>query len=236
MADPPIRPDDFPFDPMRPDKIDPILPNNDNEMDFYTQGASLPDIIKRLDPDKMAKRINPSVVDELRMLGERLVREVYHNTPQGTGALARSTKYRILPVRDSIGQQPYYQLDIIQDASARRRRETLENRHFYWYTVHHGMQPAGRLNRARPPSDKDSALYPWVERVVPTLDPEYTTNAIAWKKYKFGLQPNPYPEDSFRNKKRDIEETQSKIGQTIQFDLTDLPDVQMHYGRGRTRY
>ena len=219
MAEPPIRPDDFDFDAMRPEKVNPLLPNTDNELDFYTEGASLPDIIQRLDPDEMTRRINRSVEDELRLLGEKLVREVYSNTPKGTGALARSTKYRILPVRDAIGQQPYYQLD---------------NRHFYWYTVHHGMQPAGRLNRARPPSDMDNALRPWVERVVPTLDPEYTTDAIAWKIYKFGLQPNPYLENSFRNKQRDIEETQSKIGQTIQFDLTDLPDVQMHYGR--TKY
>lgn len=234
MAEPPIRPDDFDFDAMRPEKVNPLLPNTDNELDFYTEGASLPDIIQRLDPDEMTRRINRSVEDELRLLGEKLVREVYSNTPKGTGALARSTKYRILPVRDAIGQQPYYQLDIIQDARATRRSERLDNRHFYWYTVHHGMQPAGRLNRARPPSDMDNALRPWVERVVPTLDPEYTTDAIAWKIYKFGLQPNPYLENSFRNKQRDIEETQSKIGQTIQFDLTDLPDVQMHYGR--TKY
>ena len=235
----PINPDDFgKFNPD--DYGDEFLPSpplsdslddpGDTEMEIYTEGASLPDIMKRIDPEQMEKRINKSVLDELRLLGEKLVREVYKNTPKASGALARSTKYRILPTRSRLGGAPTYQLDVIQDATG---RQDVQQRYFYWYTVHHGLQPAGRLRQARPPSDEKSLLTQWTKRVVATLDPEYTTGAIAWNIHKFGIKPNPYLRISFQNKQKDIQETSQKIGQAIIFDLNELPDVQHHYGRSR---
>ena len=207
-------------------------PDRDTYMDTYTEGASLPDIMKHIEPDAMARRVQLTAEEELRLLGEKLVREVYKNTPKGTGNLARSTKYRILPMREAIGKEPMYTLEIIQDAtSIQSGAVSPGKRYFYWYTVHHGLQPDGKLRQVRPPSVKQGTLYPWVTKVVPTLDPEYATSAIAWNIYKFGLKPNPYLRISFNNKQQDISATQEKIGKAIIFDLNDLPDVQYHYGR-----
>ena len=161
--------------PIKPKALPPGAPmkaqrDRDTSMEMFTEGASLPDLIRRIDPDAMAKRVQLSVEEELRILGEKLVREVYKNTPKGTGTLANSTKYRIMPMREALGKAPEYTLEIIQDATAiQSGAVSPSKRYFYWYTVHHGLQPAGKLRQAKPPADKQGTLYPWVTKVVPTL-------------------------------------------------------------------
>ena len=151
MAEP-----NYPFGPLQPKALPPArsypAPRDEGRtgMDIGTEGAYLPDIIKRIDPSAMTQRLNVSVEEELRLLGEKLVREVYKNTPKGTGTLASSTKYRITSARRTIGADPEWKLEIIQDATARQQGAVDPGkRYFYWYTVHHGIQPDGRLKRVR---------------------------------------------------------------------------------------
>jgi hypothetical protein len=199
----------FPDDPQRQIEIAPHLM------------ATLADLY---DAKKIQMQFGLTAQQELEKLGRLLVGEVKRRTPRSTGKLARSTKFRIITGEDSATGNVERELQIIQDALS-RQTTTGSRRYFYWYSVHHGLAPAGRLSNTFPPAEN---LLPWVRRTFPGADEKKTlrkARSVAFKIYKEGIPPNPYLQESVDVHMAEIQATANRIRQQIVLDLTTLPDI-----------
>ncbi len=167
------------------------------------------------------------VEQELSRLGRILEDRVKANTPRVSGRLARSTRFRIIRTVEN-ETDVTYELQIIQDALA-NPRASVRNRYFYWYTVHHGLRPAGRLKRTYPPPIN---LQNWVMRAKgeSIQDAPGVARKIAWNIFKEGIEPNTYLFDSLEQEQTEIQVTADKIAQDLAFNLNHLPEIQRFSG------
>lgn len=168
--------------------------------------------------------------EALSTLGRILVEEVKRRTPSVSGRLRRSTHYRIergsTIIRKgekefSVSRPEDAQLQIIQDAVARGER-AVANRYFYWYTVTHGIKPAGRLENMFPPPKN---LTPWIKKRFTTKGGIVDSIKLAHHISKEGTEPNTYIADAYHARVADIQEAAERIGVDITFDLVKLPSV-----------
>ncbi len=200
------------------------IPGSDPRDDIYVEPGEIGDIIEKL--DSVGALYRDIFEQELTKLGRELVIEVKERSPKASGRLARSTKFRLLRQQDDSSGDVEYDLQIIQDATSDPRAR-VSQRHFYWYTVHHGLKPAGRLNRTYPPS---ANLENWVRRVKGSeigseADVKRIAKTIAWNISKKGIKPNRYLIDSMKAKEDRIQEAANKIGESILINMGFLPEV-----------
>ena len=166
------------------------------------------------------------IEDRLDSLGHKLVPLVKIKTPKGAkGRLARSTRHRVVRDIDISDDTITYDLQIIQDAVAQHQGRRSGNRYFYWYTVTHGTQPAGRLKRIYPPPEN---LRPWVEKVLGTSRDESmaVSHFVAEKIFTKGIEPNPYLKDVIKENQDIIQQTADEIAREIVINVTRLPSIE----------
>jgi len=206
------------------------LPGDPNRDEFFVLPNILNDLASKF--ENIRPGFSSFAQQELRDLGFKLVPLVKAATPKASGRLARSTKHRVIRVRDSSSGESSFELQIIQDATARGVR-TVRGRYFYWYSVHHGLQPAGRLSNTFPPFEN---LIPWaVKRFgVDEKTGRVIARKVAWKIRTKGIEPNTYLIDVMREAEDLIQKTADRIGQSIIVDLTRLPNIVIPAG-GFTR-
>lgn len=167
--------------------------------------------------------------EELDELGKILSKALEGNTPKNTGYLARSTKFEVSPLqgRNSAGQYTSlieWELQITQSAMSKPERG---KPYHYMYTVHHGIQPLGRLRAPdkRPPYEN---LVPWaVKRFgVDKKTGRVKAGAVAKKIAEQGIKPNDYIKDTLQQNEGRIQQTADIIGRSIIADLTRLPNME----------
>ena len=200
------------------------MPGNpdDPEQFIVVWPNTLSDLARKL--DEHAANYQDLVRGELEDLGQFLVDKVRANTPKNRGRLADSTKYRVV----TNGQPEELGLEIYQDAKSTGRRGKGARSYPYWYTVHHGTKPLGRLKRIFP---EPLNLVPWVRAVKGVRDPVQAKKeayAIARNIFIKGLKPNPYLINTMNESRSRIEETATALGKAILIDLEDLPNVRQH--------
>lgn len=200
-----------------------------NEFVIEVHPSNLEDLAKK------TRNVRPGfrnfTEDRLDSLGRKLVPIVKSNTPKSSGRLARSSRYRIIRKVDN-EQVVEYELQIIQDAVAKAievttgapRKARVSERYFYWYTVHHGLAPAGRLSNAFPPPE---SLQSWVMKTlgVTREDSYLVALRVARKIHERGIKPNTYLLDSLKENIDLLQETADEIGKSIVLDLSRLPDI-----------
>lgn len=200
------------------------IPGSSPDDDIYVEPSTLGDMAEQV--ISVGALYRDIFEEELTKLGKALVPEVKSRTPKASGRLARSTRFRLIRQQDNIKGDIEYDLQIIQDATSIPRARVKE-RYFYWYTVHHGLKPAGRLSNVTPPWEN---LQDWVKRVKGS---EVSTEAelkrkaktIAWSIGKKGIKPNRYLIDTMRDNQARIQEAANRMGESILINMGFLPDI-----------
>lgn len=193
--------------------------------EIYVAPTQFKELAQNFEDPKLSIGFNTVLEQELKRLGDYLVPEVKRRTPKTTGRLARSTHNRVVKRRLEGTGDIQYELHILQDATSIPNAK-VSNRYFYWYTVHHGLKPAGRLKQVFAPYE---ALVPWVIRKLGTTQAKakQVARSVAWKIYKEGIPPNPYLQDSIDDNLSAIQDTANRIGYAISLDLVRLPNIVM---------
>lgn len=198
------------------------MPGNPNN-EIYVYPNTLSDLADNF--KNIRSSFDSATESELGRLGRILVKEVKKNTPRGAlGRLRRSTQFRIIKFRKEDTNEVNYELQIIQDAVAQHTTSS-KQRYFYWYTVHHGLAPRGRLTRIFPPAEN---LVKWVMRVKGVGDEAQALReayAISRSIFEKGIAPNPYLKTSVRNQSDAIQQTADRITKALVVDLTRLPEI-----------
>lgn len=200
--------------------LPPALPPSDLDelsvgpMDLFDQLRAV------FEPVRAKRKAEFYILRELAALGRFLVTEIRKATPKASGKLAKSTIFRINEVRTT-ADELFYRLEFIQTALANPRAR-IGFQYPYMYTVHHGMQPAGRLTRAHPPFEN---LIPWVKVRFGGSESQVKrkAKAVAYNIYLKGIEPNTYLSDVVKRNERRIQQSADKIASDIVIDLERLP-------------
>lgn len=201
----------------------PIPGSNPND-DIYVEPSTLGDMAEQvLNVGALYRDI---FEQELTKLGKALVPEVKKRTPKASGRLARSTRFRLVRRQGDSSGDVEYDLQIIQDATSIPRARVRE-RYFYWYTVHHGLKPAGRLRNVTPPA---ANLEDWVKRVkgsevATEAELKRKAKTIAWSIGQKGIKPNRYLIDTMRDNQDRIQEAANRMGESILINMGFLPEI-----------
>ena len=162
-----------------------------------------------------------TVFEMLDELGAKLVPELRRNTPRSTGGAALSTRHRVIESGSDTGVS--MDLELIQ----RAKHSYQGTSYHYWYTLHHGLSPAGSLKQTYPASSR--SLENWVSKTfnIPKRTPAFKKKlkAIRWNMYKKGIEPNTYIQDTLDENRELIDEVSTKLGIQILEDVTTLPNV-----------
>ena len=195
----------------------------------------------------IAQVADDAAYDELIALGRELVPALADNTPKGQGKLAKSTKFKI--IRHHHAQGSNFELQLFQTASNVYNGVP----YHYWYTLHHGFRPKGRLSQTMPKTgwlaDYNSLMIGKAKQAVRNLkllapldrwvmkkfglvnrtEIRRKARSIAFLTWKRGRKPNPYIRKTYREKEDRIEETAQRIQQEIVLQVGRLPDVATAY-------
>tara|TARA_Y100000034_G_scaffold31346_1_gene38353 strand:- start:126 stop:758 length:633 start_codon:yes stop_codon:yes gene_type:complete len=206
--------------------VSPLLPAvpDDDFLGIEVSAGPLPALSEHFNPDRVQAGAGTIFQQELSLLGMKLVDEVKKRTPKSSSRLARSTKFRVRRIRDPFSGDVLFELQIIQDALSVPKAR-VSQRYFYWYSVHHGLQPAGRLQKVFPPFEN---LVPWVIRRFgsgPEKEVKRRAKAVAFKIWKEGIPPNNYLVEAMEARRNDIQLAADRIQRDIMIDLTRLPDI-----------